>query len=106
MPRGVPKKKKVNMSEAIRDYAKAHTNASTSEIVAGLAEMGVKVTPQLVSNVRLRGGIKRKGRPRNVDLDIDTLLELNVVVKRVGGIEQAHRALDKLLNLRESLATA
>jgi hypothetical protein len=58
-------KEKVNKSGAIRDYYSANPTAKAKEVVAGLAEKGVKVNEGLVYAVK--GAMKeRKNRKKRV----------------------------------------
>jgi hypothetical protein len=58
-------KAKVSMSQAIRDYLTANPKAKAKEVVAGLAEKGVKVNEGLVYAVK--GGMaERKKRKKRV----------------------------------------
>ena len=41
-----------NPGQSIRDYLAAHPQASPNEIVAGLKEQGITVSPGLASNVK------------------------------------------------------
>ena len=104
----------VNKSEAIRNYLAANPQASPNEIVAGLKQQGVSVSPGLVSNVKYSkpraGGKKRRGRPpgrrakregaTNGALTAADLLEAKKLVDQLGGIDQAQQALATLDELR------
>ncbi|MEX0716741.1 MAG: hypothetical protein WD066_09145 [Planctomycetaceae bacterium] len=60
--------KKVNKSQAIRDYVGSHPNAKGKEIITGLREQGIAVSEGLVNNVKFRmqsgGQPKKAGRPK------------------------------------------
>lgn len=103
------KKRAVNQSQAIRDYLAANPTASANEIVAGLKQQGITVSPGLASNVkytsgRRRKGPKRRGRPakteRNGALSVSDLVEAKKLADQLGGIEQARQALATLEELR------
>ena len=51
-------KTEVSMSQAVRDYLTANPKAKAKEVVAGLAEKGIKVKEGLVYAVK--GGMKEK----------------------------------------------
>jgi hypothetical protein len=46
------KKQKVNKSQAVRDYAKAHPEATSGEIAAALNKKGIKITANYVANIK------------------------------------------------------
>ena len=46
------KKRKVNKSQAVRDYLKTHPKAMSSEIVAALNKKGIKITLGHVANIK------------------------------------------------------
>jgi hypothetical protein len=46
------KKQKVNKSQAVRDYVKAHPRAMSGEIAAALNKQGIKINPGHVANIK------------------------------------------------------
>ena len=46
------KKPKVNKTQAVKNYLKAHPKAVTSEIAAALTKQGIKIAPSYVSNIK------------------------------------------------------
>ena len=56
------KKQKVNKSQAVRDYLKAHPQAMSSEIAAALTKQGVKITPAHVATIKTKAKAKRSAR--------------------------------------------
>ena len=46
------KKRKVNKSQAVRDYVKANPKARNSEIAAALTKQGIKITPNYVATIK------------------------------------------------------
>ena len=48
------KKQKVNKSKAVREYLKAHRQATNSEIAAALTKQGIKITPNHVANIKTK----------------------------------------------------
>jgi plastocyanin len=46
------KKRKVNKSQAVRDYLKTHPKAMSSEIAAALNNKGIKLTPNYAANIK------------------------------------------------------
>jgi hypothetical protein len=46
------KKQKVNKTQAVRDYLKAHPKAMSGEIAAALTKQGIKIKPSHVANIK------------------------------------------------------
>jgi plastocyanin len=46
------KKRKVNKSQAVRDYLKTHPKAMSSEIATALNKKGIKITPNYAANLK------------------------------------------------------
>ena len=46
------KKRKVNKSQAVRDYLKTHPKATSGEIAAALNKKGIKITPNYAANLK------------------------------------------------------
>ena len=101
----------VNQSQAIRGYLAEHPEATPKEIVAGLAQQGVKVSEGLAGNVKYtsrsgRGpGKARRGRPpgRRAGagaLTAQDLIEAKRLADQLGGLAQARKALEALEALR------
>jgi hypothetical protein len=98
-------RRKLNKSEAIRSEVTKHPRAGTSGIVQLLGERGIKVTPQLVSNVKARMGAgttrgRKPGRRGNGEVTISQLEVAAEFAKRMGGVERASAALATLERLR------
>lgn len=53
-----------NKSQAIREYLAEHPEATPKDVVAGLKEKGLTVTPGLVGLVKHSSGKKAKGAPK------------------------------------------
>ncbi|MEM9186668.1 MAG: hypothetical protein AAGB00_09260, partial [Planctomycetota bacterium] len=53
------KTKKVNKSQAIRDYAAAHPSEGPTAVTKALAAKGIEVSPPQVSNVLSAAGRKK-----------------------------------------------
>jgi len=91
-------------SQAIRDYFKTHKKAKASEVVAALAEKGITVSTAAVYNLKARRNMgKRRSKAKTggqtVTLSITHLLAAKKLVDEVGGIAQAHEAVDALAKL-------
>jgi hypothetical protein len=46
------KKQKINKTQAVRDYLKAHPAATSGEIAAALNKKGIKLTANYVANIK------------------------------------------------------
>jgi hypothetical protein len=53
------KKAKLNKSQAVREYLKAHPGAMSKEIAAALSKQGIKITPAHVANIKSQAKAKR-----------------------------------------------
>lgn len=100
-------KAKINKSQEIRDYFKAHRRASAQEVVSALAGQGITVTEGLVYNVKgkIRGRRKRRlaavavatKNSRNGAVDpVKLVQETKALAQKAGGIK-------KLMELLEAL---
>jgi hypothetical protein len=82
----------------------AHKKAKGPEVVAALAEKGIKVSLPMVYNLKAR---KRMGKRRrkaqaagqDVSISLTNLLAAKKLVDEVGGIEQALSAVQALARL-------
>lgn len=108
----------VNKSQAIRDYLESNTSAAPKDVAAALQGQGVKVSSQLVSNVKtMMGKRAKRGRvagPRKVGrratrrggrlgvaaISVQNLMDAKRVVEQVGSVEAVRKALDALESLR------
>lgn len=100
-------------SAAIKAYFAESPEAGPTEVVAKLAEKGIKVTPTLVSNIKTRlkkereGGVKKTkgrgpGRPPRVSNDsisVAALVEAKKFVEQLGSLEAARHALETVSRL-------
>ncbi len=107
---------KVNKSQAIRDYDKAHPNVAASIVAADLAKQGIKIRTQLVYKVRAKT-VKKKSvrKPRKAttsqrvattkptSLDSSALETAAKFVKQSGGVEQARQALNAVERIAKAL---
>jgi hypothetical protein len=93
------KKKEVNKSQAVRDYAKAHPAATNKEISAALRKRGIPLAASRISYLRTNTSshwammvvVKKVAASRGVGLpEIRVAMSL---VSLMGGVEQANRAL-------------
>jgi len=94
------KTKKVNKSQAIRDYLEKKKDAGPKEVIAALKKKGIKVTIGLVSNVKTNSQTKpkkqRKNRTSTKELGVSDLRAAAKLVKALGGAKEAKAAIDAL----------
>jgi len=91
-------------SQAVREYLQANKKAKGPEVVAALAEKGIKVSLPMVYNLKAR---KRMGKRRrkaeaagqDVGVSLTNLLAAKKLVDQVGGIDQALSAVQALARL-------
>ncbi len=112
-------RKKINVSEKIREYIAANPDARVNEIVAGLKAQKLNVSASLVSGVRQRvkgapAKKKKLGRPAgkpgrkpaakpvakaNDMVSMSALIDAKAFVAKVGGIETAQELIKTLAKL-------
>jgi hypothetical protein len=96
----------VNKSQAIRDFLAGNPTAGTKDIVAGLAEKGIKVAPTLVYFIKSKANQakRRARRARAVESSRQTATTDPVALVRkvrdlgreIGGIQNLKRLVDLL----------
>ena len=94
----------INKSQAIRDYMAGNPTSGTKDVVAGLAEKGVKVTPALVYLIRSKAShAKRRARRERVVESSRQMVATNPVElfrtvrdlgRQVGGIQNLKKLVD------------
>jgi len=98
------KKKKVNRSQAIRDFLAKNPGAMPKAIRDGLAKQGVVVSNSLVNAIKYGqpkaapGKRGRKPGPRSAagETSFDALLGAKSLADKLGGVRRARQALDML----------
>lgn len=95
-----------NRSEAIREALAANPKATSTEIVAKLAEKGLKVAPSLVYYVRSKQRhVKRKAHRESVAAayrksgspnPLELVLRVKDLAREVGGIKNLKQLIDLL----------
>jgi hypothetical protein len=112
------KKQKVNKSQAVRDYLKAHPTAMSSEIAAALNKKGIKITASHVANIKSQSKKKRRTKkvPKQVAevavpvteekpikvgdmVTVEQVKKVAELMKTVGGF----RGVDKVLEMVKEL---
>jgi hypothetical protein len=104
------KKKRGVKSQAIRDYLTANIEAGVSDVVGALKQMGVSVSKQMVSTIRMRmkgapkkrgPKKKRKGAKKNgAMVSLGILMQAKRLADQLGGVEKAKEAMDALAKLQ------
>lgn len=106
------KTKAVNRSEKIREYLKSAKDTSPKAVSEALKEKGIKVSPNLVSLVKMkmvgkpkkaakkatRKAVKPKARPKAENPHASFVLAKDFL-NSAGGIDQAKKILDFLGDL-------
>ena len=102
-------KKKVNKSQAIRDFVEANPEAGPTEVAAALKKERIIVSPAMVSSVKTTSK-KKKGRgrkkaarsakPASDKIALSSLIKAKNMAESVGGIEKAQTALAALAKLQ------
>ena len=98
-------------TQAVRDYLAEHPDASPKEIVAGLAERGVKVKITLANSIKYKSATPRKRRrapsarmaarkTQGFAGTFEQLVEVKRLVEAMGGIDNLRRSLDMLEQLQ------
>jgi hypothetical protein len=94
----------VNKSQEIRDVLKLNPKAKSKEVIAALAERGIKVAPSLVYMVKSQ--MKRKVRRQKRDLatstskamgianPVDLILRVKSLAQEAGGIARLKKLVD------------
>jgi hypothetical protein len=94
----------INKSQAIRDYLAGNPTLGTKDVVAGLAEKGVKVTPALVYLIKSKAKqAKRRAKRDRVTESSRQMVATDPVElfrtvrdlgRRVGGIRNLKKLVD------------
>jgi hypothetical protein len=109
--------KKVNKSQAIRDYKHAHPDAKPKQISEALAKDGVEASPGFVSTILTKSkgvkGTRKRGRKRKMHSNgtmraiekgahgaLDSAFDF---VHKVGGLLNAQTLIDKLKAFKERM---
>ena len=99
-------KRKINRSQAIRDYLAKNAGASSREIKEALAKKGIKASDSLVNAVKYRKG-PRKGKKRGRrakasvgGVSVDSLVAAKQLFEAAGSAEAAVQAIGALRRLQ------
>ena len=106
------KRKKVNRSQAIRDYIAEHPDDTPKEVAAQLKRLGVNA--QLVSNVKAKtnttGGKRKKQRKKRrvvkqtASHDHDSIVAAAQLIRTAGGADEAKKAIEAARKVGEFLS--
>src|SRR5437764_6200419 len=97
------KRRKINMSQAIRDYLAKNPSAMPKDIQAALAAKGIKVGYSLISQIKYKAARRgtrkapssnrrKPGRPSTA-VSFELLVAAKQIADRMGGVERAKEAL-------------
>jgi hypothetical protein len=100
-------RKKINRSQAIRDYLAKNAGASVGEIKEALAKKGIKASDSLINAVKYKKGPrkgKRRGRragsPSVNGISIESLVAAKQLIDRAGSAKAAVQAIGVLRRLQ------
>jgi hypothetical protein len=92
--------KSVNKSEAVREALAANPKAGSREIIAKLAEKGVRVAPTLVYYVKSKQNqARRRAKRAKVAASgnpVELVLRVKDIAREVGGIKHLKQLVDLL----------
>jgi hypothetical protein len=97
--------RRINKSQALRDYLARSPTATPSQIKQALAAKGIVVGDSLISQIKYRPPkSKSKRRPgptalHHGEISLETLLVAKALAQRLGGVARAHEALFALQKL-------
>ena len=97
-------KRKVNKSQAIRDYVTANPEASAKAVVAALAKQNIKVSGPTVATVKSKSGLSksRKGPRASGLVSVDTLVAAKRLSAIAGSTEAAIAAVKTIGELEKA----
>jgi len=96
------KKQRVNKTQAVRDYLKAHRGAKSSEIAEALTKQGIKITVGHVANIKSKSKKRRRAvkavvEKRGVGIpEIKAALALLKVCGTAGAAKEALAAAEEI----------
>jgi hypothetical protein len=104
------RRRKTNLSQAIRDYLDKRPAAMPKEIQAALADQGLKVSYSLISQVKYKPPQKGKRQRARVNgrrpsrsstpVSFELLVAAKALAERMGGVKRAKEALSMLERLQ------
>ncbi|MFK7769372.1 MAG: hypothetical protein AB8B55_19270 [Mariniblastus sp.] len=102
-------KRKVNKSQAIRDYVTANPGSSAKEVVAALAKMKITVSAPTVATVKSKSGLAKSRKngamsykKTNGELvSVDVLMEAKKLCAIAGSVESAVQAIHTIGKLEK-----
>lgn len=96
----------INKSQAVRDFLAGNPGAGTKDIVAGLAEKGVKVAPTLVYFIKSkqrqaqrrakRDRVAASSRQTAARNPVEVVIRVKDLAREVGGIKNLKMLVDLL----------
>ena len=109
-------KRKVNKTQAVKDFLAENPDAATNDVVAAMKAKGIVVSANYVSTIKssVKGkgkgkkkvAAKKKGAPKKQEATDDKILlsalkEAKKLAERLGGIEEAKQAISALAQLTD-----
>jgi arginine repressor len=99
-------KQKVNKTQAVREYLKAHRKASNQEVAKALAKKGITITANYIANIKAttkkrRRAVKKVVAKRGIGIpEIKAALAL---LKTTGSVAGANAALAAAQEIKEMM---
>lgn len=104
-------KRKVNKTQAVKDFLAENPDAATNDVVAAMKKQRITVGANYVSTIRSKGkgkkkvAAKKKAAPTKKAADdkisLSALKEAKKLAATLGGIEQAKEAISALAQLTD-----
>ena len=110
-------KRKVNKTQAVKDYLAENPDAATKDVVAAMKKQRITVSPNYVSTIRSKGKGKKKGvakkkvaakkkaapkkKAADDKISLSAIMEAKKLAAKLGGIENAKEAISALAKLTD-----
>jgi hypothetical protein len=100
----MPEKKKVNKTQAVKEYYKANPKAKNQEVVDALAKKGITITANYVGNIKATHNKRRRAVRKVVakgGVGIPEVKAALAFLKLTGSVAAAKQALAVAQEIRE-----
>jgi arginine repressor len=97
-------KRKVNKTQAVKEYLKAHRKASNQEVAEALTKAGIKITAGHVANIKSKLKKRRRAAKKVVakrGVGIPEIKAALALLKVTGNVEAASQALAAAQEIKE-----
>ena len=99
-------KQKVNKTQAVKDYLKAHPGAKNKEVAESLTKSGIKVTPNYVASIKGKIKVRRRAVKKVVatrGIGIPEIKAAFALLKVAGGVAGAKQALEAAQEIKDMI---